>query len=40
VNKLTKLLATKKAKLIPRIGRLIDLQGERIALFQLSDGRV
>ena len=37
---MTKLLATKKAKLIPRIGRLIDLQGERIALFQLSDGRV
>ncbi len=26
MNKLTKLLATKKAKLIPRIGRLIDLR--------------
>ena len=37
---MSKLLATKKSKLIPRIGRSVVLADQKIAVFELSDGRV
>ena len=37
---MSKLLVTKKSKLLPRIGRSITLKDQKIALFQLTDGRV
>lgn len=35
-----RVLATKKSKLIPRVGRSVVLEDQKIAVFQISDGRV
>ncbi|GCF95389.1 assimilatory nitrite reductase [NAD(P)H] small subunit [Enterococcus florum] len=35
-----RVLATKKSKLIPRIGRPVVLEDQKIAIFQVSDGRI
>ncbi|MGM0166144.1 nitrite reductase (NADH) small subunit [Enterococcus sp. AZ135] len=40
MNRLSKVLATTKAKLVPRIGRSVVLQDQKIAVFQLLDGRI
>ncbi|MBC1482147.1 nitrite reductase [Listeria sp. FSL L7-1485] len=37
---MTKVLATKKSKLIPRIGRLVTIGEKRIALFQTTTEKV
>ncbi|BCA84980.1 nitrite reductase NAD(P)H small subunit [Enterococcus saigonensis] len=35
-----KVLATKKNKLIPRVGRLVTLNDEKIAIFMTSEGNI
>lgn len=35
-----RVLATKKSKLIPRVGRSVLLEKQKIAIFQISDGRI
>lgn len=35
-----RVLATKKSKLIPRVGRSVVLEKQKIAIFQISDGRI
>lgn len=35
-----RVLATKKSKLIPRVGRSVVLEEQKIAIFQISDGRI
>ena len=37
---MTKILATKKSKLLPRVGRSIVVRDQKIAIFQISDGRI
>lgn len=35
-----RVLATKKSKLIPRVGRSVVLEKQKIAIFQISDSRI
>lgn len=35
-----RVLATKKSKLMPRVGRSVVLEEQKIAIFQISDGRI
>ncbi|MEO1770107.1 MULTISPECIES: nitrite reductase (NAD(P)H) small subunit [Enterococcus] len=35
-----RVLATKKSKLIPRVGRSVVLKDQKIAIFQVTDGRI
>ena len=35
-----KILATKKSKLIPRVGRSVTLKDEKIAIFTTSEGKI
>ncbi|KAF1299264.1 nitrite reductase [Enterococcus sp. JM4C] len=37
---MTKVLATKKSKLIPRVGRLVTIDEKKIAIFETTDGQV
>ena len=37
---MTKIFATKKSKLIPRVGRLITVDGKNIAIFQTTSGNI
>lgn len=35
-----KVLATKQSKLMPRVGRSVMINDQKIAIFQLTDGRI
>ena len=37
---MTKVRATQKSKLIPRVGRLVTIEGKNIAIFQTTSGSI